>query len=188
MAWARQHWYIGAFLAAEVFWVLLLLLLLRARKGQPDPVPGVREPIRGWRLIEVLLVFYHFPVILLSSIRGRTNQAPARRRGGRLLWRRGIPEDDSGDVALRRDCFHLRRVDMVQDGLGPRRKLGAVQVLLGATDPPEGGEQEQGGETSEPQQQEPVPAGAAVARGRLSVAPQIKPAAEPPFLLPDQRA
>jgi len=77
MAWARQHWFIGAFLAAEAFWVLLLLLLLRARKGQPDPVPGVREPIRGWRLIEVLLVFYHFPVILLSSILGRKNQAPA---------------------------------------------------------------------------------------------------------------
>jgi hypothetical protein len=76
MAWARQHWYIGAFLAAEVFWFLVLQLMLRARKGQPDPVPGVREPIRGWRLVEVLLVFYHFPMVLLANSAGRKAGSP----------------------------------------------------------------------------------------------------------------
>ncbi len=77
MAWARQHWYIGAFLVAELLWVILLQLMLRSRRGQPDPVPGVKEPIRGWRLVEVVLVFYHFPMILMSTMIARKNSAPA---------------------------------------------------------------------------------------------------------------
>lgn len=76
MAWAREHWYIGAFFGVEIVWFLLLKLLLRSRKDQPDPVPGVKEPIRGWRLVEVVLVFYHFPMILLCSFIGRKNSAP----------------------------------------------------------------------------------------------------------------
>jgi hypothetical protein len=76
MAWAHRHWYLGAFLVAEAFWILLLQLLLRARKGQPDLVPGVREPIRGWRLVEVLLVFYHFPMVLVSNSLGKKAGSP----------------------------------------------------------------------------------------------------------------
>ena len=78
MAWAHHHWYIGAFLAAEVFWIAVLMLMLRARKAQPDPVPGVKEPIRGWRLVEVILIFYHFPIVqgwLLASQKFAPNWA-----------------------------------------------------------------------------------------------------------------
>lgn len=64
MDWARQHWYLWAFFAAELVWIAILMMMLSARKAQPDPVPGVKEPIRGWRLVEVILIFYHFPVVL----------------------------------------------------------------------------------------------------------------------------
>jgi hypothetical protein len=70
MAWAREHWYLWAFFAAEIFWIAVLMMILSARKGQPDPVPGVKEPIRGWRLVEVFLIFYHFPIILGSQLLG----------------------------------------------------------------------------------------------------------------------
>ncbi len=78
MVWARHHWYIGAFFAAELFWIAVLMLLLRARKAQPDPVPGVKEPIRGWRLVEVILILYHFLVVqawLLASRKFAPNWA-----------------------------------------------------------------------------------------------------------------
>jgi hypothetical protein len=70
--------WVGAFVLAEVVSYFLIWGAVRHRAAQaargvpPAPHPSL-EPVRGWRLAELAVILYHFPILVPATMLRKDN-------------------------------------------------------------------------------------------------------------------
>lgn len=75
----RRYWVIAAIIGLELVWTLLIHLRARAYRGNPAMAAdndAETIPLRGWRLMDLAYILYHFPVLLTVTSLRRKNAVP----------------------------------------------------------------------------------------------------------------
>ena len=77
----RTYWFIPIFIFVEVASYVLLMCNAKdnqrntVRAIEPAPHPSV-EPLKGWRLVQLAIILYHFPILAPTAALRKDNSAP----------------------------------------------------------------------------------------------------------------
>jgi len=83
MIFLHTYWYIPAFVLIEGLACLLMLIEMprrraRASRDTEDPLPGPMPPTPSWRLVELLVIVYHFPLVVPLTALSRSQSVSYR--------------------------------------------------------------------------------------------------------------
>jgi len=78
----HHYWYVAAIAGLEVAWIPLMRLRMLAYRKNPEKAEADMKvhpseiPIRGWRIVELVYITYHIPLLSLIATRRKDNTAP----------------------------------------------------------------------------------------------------------------